>query len=135
MANALYPKTKAKMLQGAINLLTANVKAILIDTDDYQFNAAHEFLAAIPAGARVATSPNLANKTIDAATAKFDSDDVVIPSVTGDQLEAIVLVVDTGDEATSPLLMFQDTGITNAPLTPNGTNITITVGATGWFML
>jgi hypothetical protein len=135
MANALYPRTKAKMLQGAINLLTADIKAIVVDSADYTFDAAHEFLSSIPVGARVATSANLAGKTVAAATAAFDSNDVIFPNVTGDQIEAIVLVIDTGDPATSPLLMFQDTNITNAPLTPNGTNITITVGAGGWFTL
>jgi hypothetical protein len=37
-------------------------------------------------------------------------------SVTRDKLEAIILFID-GDESTSRLLMFQDTGVTGLPLT------------------
>jgi hypothetical protein len=39
MANALYPKTKAQMLQGAINLLTADVRLILVDLGAYTYRA------------------------------------------------------------------------------------------------
>ena len=54
---------------------------------------------------------------------------------TGDQLEAIILFIDTADEFTSRLIMFQDTGVTGMPLTPDGNNVQIVVGANGWFTL
>jgi hypothetical protein len=56
-------------------------------------------------------------------------------SVTGDQLEAVILFIDTADESTSRLIMFQDTGITGMPRTPDGNNVQIVVTAAGWFTL
>src|SRR5438132_1197255 len=99
MANALYPKTKAQLMQASINLLTANVKAILIDLADYSYNAAHDFLNDVPAAARIAVSSALSSKAINDA-AEFDSADPIFLSVAGDPLEAIILFIDTGDEST-----------------------------------
>jgi hypothetical protein len=56
-------------------------------------------------------------------------------SVNGDQLEAIILFIDSNDETTSRLLMFQDTGVTGLPLTPDGNNVQIVVSSSGWFTL
>ena len=134
MANALYPKTKAQLMQGSINLLTANVKAMLVDLADYTYNAAHDFLNDVPAAARIATSGALSSKAINDA-AEFDSADPIFISVAGDQLECIILFIDTADESTSRLLMFQDTGVTGLPLTPDGNNVQIIVSANGWFTL
>lgn len=134
MANALYPKTKAAMMQGGVNLITATVKAILIDLADYTYDAAHDFLNDVGPTARIATSGALSGKAIN-DLAQFDSADPVFASVAGDQLEAIILFIDTGDESTSRLLLFQDTGITGMPLTPDGNNVQIVVAAAGWFTL
>jgi hypothetical protein len=71
MANAIYPKWKETALQGSSNLSTANVKVLLIDTNGgtpYTYSAAHQFLSDVPAGARVASSGNLASKTFTNAT-------------------------------------------------------------------
>lgn len=132
MANALYSKTLEQMLQGGINLLSADVKVVLVDTADYTFSAAHEFLDDVPAAARVATSGNLANKT--ATNGLFNADNAVFPSVTGDEAEALIVYIDTGDEATSRLIAYLDTGQTGLPITPNGNNITLTI-ASGLFQL
>jgi hypothetical protein len=133
--NQVYPKLKIGFLQGQpVNLLTGDVKVVLVDLADYAYNDAHQFLSDIPAAARVAISPVLANKTLS-DLADFDSDDPILPAVTGDQLEAIVMFVDTGNEATSPLIYFQDTGIAGAPYTPDGNDLKIVVNAAGWFRL
>ena len=134
MANALYAKTKAQMMQGSINLLTANVKAMLVDLADYTFAADHDFLNDVPAVARISTSAALTSKTIN-DLAQFDSADPIFLSVAGDQLEAIILFIDTADKSTSRLIMFQDTGVTGLPLTPDGNNVQIVVSANGWFTL
>jgi hypothetical protein len=135
MANKVYPKLKRDFLQGqAVNLLTGDVKVVLIDLADYAYDDAHQFLSDIPSAARVATSPALANKTLN-DLADFDSDDPVLPAVTGDQFEALAMIVDTGDEETSPLIYFQDTGLTGAPYTPDGNDLKIVVNAAGWFRL
>jgi hypothetical protein len=55
--------------------------------------------------------------------------------IAGDTVEAVVLYVDTGVEATARLVAFFDSDITGAPLTPDGTNVRITVPTGGWFRL
>lgn len=76
----------------------------------------------IPAGGRVATSANLASKTITDGVA--DAADVTLSAVTGDQSEAIAVYKDTGTATTSRIICWFDTG-TNLPITPNGGDITL----------
>jgi phage tail sheath gpL-like len=85
--------------------------------------AADEFLSSIPVGDRIATSANLTTKTTTLGV--FDADDVVFTAVTGDQSEAVVMIQDTGDAATSPLIAYIDSA-TGLPITPSGSDITIT---------
>lgn len=135
MANAVYPKYKEALISGGsnVNLSTGNVKALLVDGADYTYSAAHQFLSDVPSGARVATSGNLASKTV--ANGIFDSADPTFPGATGDQSEVLILYVDSGSAATSPLVAYYDTGVTNFPVTPNGGDIGVTVNGSGWFAL
>lgn len=123
MANAIYPLAKEKFLSGDIDLTTANIKVVLVDTADYTYSATHDFLDDVPSAARVATSGNLASKTV--TNGVFDAADISIASVTGDTVEAMILYVDTGSAATSALLAYIDTG-SGLPYTPNGATVDIT---------
>jgi hypothetical protein len=129
MANVIYPKCKEALWQGNIDLASSNVKAVLVDLADYTYSAAHEYLSSVAAGARVATSANLASKSFTDGV--FDCADFSFTSVTGDQSEALVYYVDSGSDATSRLIAFKDTGITGMPITPDGNNIDVTVNASG----
>ena len=123
MANALYDKGREGFLDGSIDWDADNIKVVLVDTDDYTVNlATHDNLDDIPAGARVATSGNLASKTVAAGVA--DAADVTLSSVTGDQFEAIVIYKDTGTESTSRLIAYIDTA-SGLPCTPNGGDVTL----------
>lgn len=128
MANVWYPKALEAMLQGDIALDTDVVKYVLIDLADYTYNAAHDFLNDVPAGARVGTPQTLGSKTFTDGT--LDGADGAFSSVTGDPSEGLILFVDTGVEATSRLLIFIDTA-TGLPVTPNGGNINVTWNASG----
>ena len=115
MSNAIYPLFKKALLSGGgPDLLSVDVKVALIDTDVYVYDAAHEFMADVPSGAVIAISPVLAGKTISDLAA-FNSTDPVFPAVTGAQSEALILFIDTGVDATSRLIAFQDTGVTGLP--------------------
>lgn len=135
MANVLYPIWKQQLLQFTANnnLSAGNVKVSLIDTGSYTYSAAHQFYSSVPGGAIVATSGNLTGKTFS-ATAVFDAADVTYTAVTGAQSEALIIWIDTGTAATSPLVAFFDT-VTGLPVLPNGGNITITWDASGIFQL
>lgn len=133
MANAIYPKWKEAVIQGSANSsLAGNVKAILVDTADYTYNAAHDFLDDVPGAAIVATSANLGTKTYTNGT--FDTADFTFTAVTGDVSEALIIYIDTGSAATSRLVCYRDTNVTGLPVTPNGGDITVSVPS-GWFDL
>jgi hypothetical protein len=122
MANVLYASFKQLLLGGDIDLENHDIKVVLVDTADYTYSAAHDFLDDVPAGARVATSSNLGSKTITSGV--FDAADVTFSTVTGDQSEALIIYRDTGVASTSPLIAYIDTA-TGLPVTPNGGNITV----------
>lgn len=133
MANAIYPKWKEAVIQGSANSsLAGDVKAILVDSADYTYSAAHDFLDDVPGGAIVATSGNLGTKTYTNGT--FDTADFTFTAVTGDVSEALIIYIDTGSAATSRLVCYRDTGVTGLPVTPNGGDITVSVPS-GWFDL
>ena len=124
MANALYDKGREGFLDGSIDWDTDNIKVVLVDTATYSVNlATDDFLDDIPAGERVATSGNLASKTVAAGVA--DADNITFPTVSGDVSEALVIYQDTGSAATSRLICYIDTA-TGLPITPNGGDITVT---------
>ncbi len=126
MASTWYPKYKEALLTGSsnISLTSGTVKAILVDSADYTYSAAHDFLDDVAAGSRVATSAALTGKTV--TNGLFDADDVTFSSVTGDQSEAIIIFIDTGSEATSRLVLYIDTASSGLPVTPNSGSITVT---------
>jgi len=123
MSNTLYDPGRDKFLNGDIDYTNDTIKVYLIDLADYTFSAAHEFLSSVAAGGRVANAA-LAGKSTSAGVA--DANDTVLSSVTGDPCEALILVKDTGNEATSPLIGYIDTAAAGLPVTPNGGDITIT---------
>lgn len=117
-SNTLYQKAIGKFMTGALDLLTSNLKAVLVDTALYTVNlSTHEFLSSIASGARVATSGNLSGKAIVGGA--FDCDDLTFPGLTGASIEAVAIYKDTGVEGTSPLIAWLSSG-TNLPYTPSG---------------
>lgn len=124
MANALYDKGREGFLDGSIDFDTNNIKIMLIDeADDTIDLAVDEDLADRAGASRVATSGNLASKTVTAGVA--DAADVTFSAVSGDVSESIDMYQDTGTEATSRLILNIDTA-TGLPVTPNGGDITVT---------
>ncbi len=130
MANAIYSKAKESMLQAGINLSSGTVKAALVDTGTYTYSSSHQYYSSVSSGAVATTT--LSSKTF--TDGLFDSADPTWSSVSGNSAEAIVLYVDTGNPATSPLICYRDTGVTGLPVTPNGGDISCAT-ASGWFQL
>jgi hypothetical protein len=123
MANALYDYGREGYLNGGLNWLADDVRAILVDTGLYTPNlATDQFLTAIPGGARISLSGSLTTKTATAGVA--DADDVSFTAVTGATVEAIVLYKYTGVDATSRLIAYIDTA-TGLPFLPSGGNVAI----------
>lgn len=123
MANALYDKGREGYLNGNLNWLTDDVRAILIDTALYTVDlATDQFLSAIAAGARISVSGSLTTKTATDGVA--DADDTSFSLVSGASVEAIVLYKHTGVDATARLIAYIDTA-TGVPFTPSGGNVAI----------
>lgn len=130
MASVLYPSAKQAILNKEIDWDTDDIRPILIDTADYTYSSAHDFLDDVAGAARVATgSAALASRTI--ASGVFDAADYTFPTVTGDSIEAIILYLHTGTESTSNLLAYID-GIS---VTPDGNDIIVQWDAAGIFSL
>ena len=134
MANALYPKWKEQLLQFTANnnLSSGTVKVALVDTGVYTYSATHQFYSSVSSAA-VGTPQTIGSKTF--ADGVFDGGDVTFTTVTGNSVEALVIYIDTGSDATSPLVAYIDTSVTGLPVTPNGGDITITWNASGIFAL
>jgi len=131
MASAVYPKALIALMKGDIDLEAGNIKCALIDTADESYNSADEFLSDITGAGIVATSGNLASKTLGVVgTGVFDAADITISGVSGDSVEAVIVYVDTGVAGTSALLCWLD-----ATLTPNGNDVTVQWNASGIFSI
>lgn len=124
MANTLYDEARKGYLEGQFNWLTDTIKVLLVSTSAYTVNpSTHKFLSDISGSARIAGPITLTGKTTAGGAA--DANDATFAAVSGGAIGAIVIYVDTGSEATSPLLAFLDTA-TGLPITPNGGDIIIT---------
>ena len=134
MANALYPLWKEQLLQFTANnnLSSGTVKVALIDTGTYTYNSADQFWSSA-SSASVGTPQTIGSKTF--TNGVFDGADVTFTAVTGSSVEALIIYIDTGSAATSPLVAYIDTSVTGLPVTPNGGDITITWNASGIFAL
>lgn len=134
MANALYPLWKQEVVKATANTaLTGSLKVALVDTGTYTYSAAHQFYSSISGVA--GTPVLLASKTY--VNGVLDAADVTFTAVSngGVTCEALVFYIDTGTPATSPLVAFIDTGITNMPVIPNGGDISVTWNVAGIFAL
>jgi hypothetical protein len=129
VASALYPDFKEALLTAGLDLESDDIRAILVDTADYTYSAAHNFLDDVAAGSRVAVSSALASKTITDGV--FDAADKTLTAVTGDPSEAIILYKHTGTESTSNLIAYID----GLSVTPNGGDIVIQWSGSGIFAL
>ena len=133
MANALFPKWKEALLQFTANnnLSSGTVKVALV-TAGYTYSSSDQYYSSVSASV-VGTPQTLTSKTYTDGV--FDAADVTFTAVTGSQVVSLVIYIDTGNAATSPLVAFIDTSVTNLPVTPNGGDIAITWNASGIFAL
>ncbi len=131
MANAIYPLGAQALLNKEFDFDTDNFRCVLVDTGVYTYSSAHEDHADLTG--IVATSGNMTTLSITNGT--FDAADLTFSAVSGNSVEAIVLYHWTGTSATSKLILYLDTGVTNLPVTPNGGDITIQWNASGIFQI
>lgn len=140
MANAIYPKWKAALLQNSADSDldgsgSTGVYAALYDVGaGGAYDAADEFYSDLSAG--IVGTPVEIGATKSYTGGVFDGADVTFTSVSGAQCEAIVIYrQNAGANTTWRLVAYLDTNITNLPVTPNGGNIAVAWNASGIFAL
>lgn len=137
MANALYNQFKENILNELHDMDGDDIRAVLIDSADYTFSAAHDFLSEVAAAAREEVSSQLTSPTITGGV--FDTADFVFTAADGDPCEAMLLYNHNGNgagaDAARQLIAFYDTGMTGMPVDPSGGDINVTVNASGWFAI
>jgi hypothetical protein len=103
----LYPLARQLFATAGLNWATANIKACVLAAG-YTPDFTQRYLSGIPFGAVLGTTPNITGKTganglLDGNTASFGV--ISSPSIAG----YILFYEDTGNPATSPLIMLFDT--------------------------
>ena len=139
MANAVYPKFKQRLIAAAsltnttaVDMSSNTIKIALIDTGTYTYSSTHEFYSSASSAA-VGTPQTLASKTF--TNGVFDAADATFSALTGNSVEALIVYKDTGNTATSPLIAYLDTSVTNLPITPDGGGVVVQFSASGIFSL
>jgi hypothetical protein len=131
MASVVYPKAKESFLKADLDLDSV-VRAVLIDTGTYTYNAAHDNYDDL-SGVVGTESSALASKTFTNGT--FDAADITFTAVSGATVEAIVLFLDTGTASADKLIAYIDSASAGLPVTPNGGDINVVWHASGIFSL
>ncbi len=130
--NFVYPKARQAFAAGDLDWDAHTFKVQPV-TSAYApgSTTTDDFLNDIASGSRVgALSPALAGKTN--ANGTLDADDVTIAELSAaGTITAIVLVRDTGSEATSQLVAYIDTVSAGLPFTPDGSDFVIMWAAAG----
>jgi len=136
MASKIYAKGLMNMLKTVRHLEEANMKAVLVD-GTVTFNTAHDFYDDISAGVVDGTSPIALTSpavTEAAGVVKFDAADTGLTWNAVSDANAVgaaVIFNDTGTPSTSSLIAFLDA----ADLATNGSNVALTLPASGIFTL
>jgi uncharacterized heparinase superfamily protein len=130
MATFIYDTGRNAFLNGGINWTSDTIKACLVHNSaggtSYTPNSATDaFLSIIPGGAIIAAGVQIPSASDAAGVANGGT--LTFSSVTGVQIDAIVLYKDTGVAGTSQLIAYIDSTAPTSglPFTPSGGNISI----------
>jgi len=138
MANAVYQLYKQSILAADtnvslnVNTTTDGAYCSLVDTGTYTWSNSHQFFSSL--SGIVGTDQRISTPTVTNGT--FDGDDLTYTAVTGASVEALVIYRhNSGANTTWRLVLYEDTGVTGLPVTPNGGNIVVTWNASGIFTI
>lgn len=130
MANRLNPNGREAFAEGLIDWTSDDIKIIAL-TSAYSYNAAHVFVSSL--SGIVARSANITGKSDTGGVLKGDS--ALFALLTGSTIASMYIVKDTGNDATSRLLYFIDTG-NNLPTIPDGLDLYVQPDpTTGYFQV
>lgn len=121
---AVYPSALEQLLQ-SLDLSAVTVKVLAVDSD-YTYSAAHDFLDDVAGAARLGTAVTLAGKTYTSGL--FSASAITYTGVAvGETIKGLIFYVDTGVEATSRLIAFDDQNADGSPMNFAGTGAGIPI--------
>lgn len=136
----LYNSGLGAIVDGTITWSTSTVKALIVSSS-YTFDDNHEFVSDITNEVTNATGTGYARKTLTGKTVTvdqandrvvFDASDVTYTDVeTNETWDAVVLFLESGNDATSKLICF----IEIDDLVTNGSDASIVWASTGIFRI
>lgn len=112
MANAVYPKAKAAMLSGAVNVVSSTVRIQMYD-DDVVYDATDEFLSNVT-GTALGTAVEITAK--DVTSGQFTGSIGSFTPPGGGTIIALIVFIDTGVASTSRVLAWIDTKADTTPI-------------------
>ena len=124
MANALYNSAKEYFITGGMDVSNGNVKVLLVKSTYSVDLVNHEFVSDIGSSNIAARSDQLDNTTVTDGV--FDASNETVESIGLDGFDYVILYSDTGDDSTSKLIAYIDTG-EGLPVSSNSTSIDITI--------
>jgi hypothetical protein len=142
MANAVYPLWKQALMHADTNVnldtdTTVDGVFCALVTATYVYSAAHQFYTSITG--RAGTDQRITGGSgITITNGTFANNGLLTYNAvaTGPAIVALILYRSNSLANTNwRLVLFEDTGVTGLPVTPNGGNITITWNASGIFTL
>lgn len=107
MSNFIFTKCKNSLLTGDINFLSDSIKVIAVNENYIPSENEDEFVSDIESSSIIFRSDSLSAKTISQGS--LDASDLQISNYDGSSFYAIVMYVDTGNDATSRLISYIDT--------------------------
>jgi hypothetical protein len=118
--SAVYPKAKEQYAQAGINMLTDDIRVMLV-LSTYTYNAAHQFISDLGA---VDNGRSAALGTKDVTNGVFDAADSSITATAGSPCNALIIFKHTGADGTARVIAYLDsTSILGLPFTPEAGQI------------
>jgi len=124
MANQLYTSIKEDFLNGSINLTSASVRVLLVkslysvDVDN------HRYVSDVGSGNIAGRSNDLDNVTVTDGV--FDAENETIENYGTEGFSYLVIYESTGDDSTSRLIAYIDTG-SGLPVAGTSGSISVTI--------
>ena len=128
MANFWYTAALTALMNGDLDLVNDDIRAVLVKSTHTPQRDAHDNLDDISGGDRVATSGALQNKSVSAGS--WDADDYTFSALSGAAFSQVILYKHTGTESDSTLILRIDQGA-NLPYTPDGSDFDLVWAAAG----
>jgi hypothetical protein len=118
----MYENGVAAIMGGDIDLVNANIFAMLIDANIYTADLDNDLSEDDIPETAILTKAVMSGKTIDGTT--FRATDTTFSSVTGDEASAVIVYLEMDTLAASTLIAYIDNA-PQFPITPDGNDIQV----------